>query len=367
MKFLALLSFFSLGICCRTLPSAPRCAVVSVSATLVGDAISSFANAKMLALCYKLPFYYSSFGHYSCFMLSRLEKNAGEIQNYGDYLKIHVCDERLVPENIGKDKVVFLGSIITPVVNVEPAWIAELKKDLQPVKIPTVNVLPSDRITVAVHVRKGNGGGEHYDGTLSSVQQFDFDRSQVSYIPASLRFNYAFDWETFIRDMNGKLVSSSFARGDITRLTYPVENMDSLYGWETKFPPEQYYIDQVIKLSACLRGVPLFVQIFTDDKDPLALVARFRSAVTNVNAIIHYEDNRKKDHEQRIIEDLYNMSRFQVFIRSQSYFARVAELMGDHAVIFYPLNYAWQGKKLIMNKIIVKINGPVFANLLNQK
>jgi len=50
--------------------------------------------------------------------------------------------------------------------------------------------------------------------------------------------------------------------------------------------------------------------------------------------------------QQRI---LYGMSRFDILIRSSSYFSRVAELMGNHKIIIYPVTSYWQKDKLIVD------------------
>lgn len=349
---LFILSFFylSASLCLDQ----PNNVVVPSTTLQVGDNIANFANGKLLALCYNLPFYYVPFNHSNCFALSSLEKPVSLIDRT-KYETLHVWSNQIVVENIGKDKKLFLSSILTPVLEVKREWLAELRKDLQPIKTPIIKELPKDLVTVAVHIRKGNGGGEVYDGTLSSQQLFDFDRSLILYLPASERFNYAFDWETYVRDLTGKLVSSSMSFSNY-RLTRSFEGVDLVNGYETKFPPEQYYVDQIKKLSELLKNTQLFVQIFTDDKDPEFLVQRVKKEVNLANVVFHYEDNRNKGHEQRIIEDLYSMSRFQALIRSQSYFARVAELMGDPEIVFSPLSFKWLGKKLIMTTVVVRVN-----------
>jgi len=41
-------------------------------------------------------------------------------------------------------------------------------------------------------------------------------------------------------------------------------------------------------------------------------------------------------------------------IRSQSYFVRVAETMGNHKIVVYPLSFKWENNKLIMTRIVIK-------------
>lgn len=47
------------------------------------------------------------------------------------------------------------------------------------------------------------------------------------------------------------------------------------------------------------------------------------------------------------------MSRFDILIRSQSYFARAVELIGNFKLVFYPLKFKWLQNKLIMTTVVL--------------
>jgi len=71
-----------------------------------------------------------------------------------------------------------------------------------------------------------------------------------------------------------------------------------------------------------------FCKYLQDDKDPVSLIKRLEKEVNCKNIIFHYENNNKDNFTERTAKDLYGMSRFDILIRSSSYFSRVAELMG---------------------------------------
>lgn len=302
------------------------------SSGYVGDSIITFCLAKLLSLKYNIPFYYFPFKHSEIFAFSEMEQSAPFMPDH--LLKIRVGNENDIVQHIHKENVVFYTDITTHVGNINEKLLQQLKSLLQFKNSNNlksiVNPLPLNKITVAMHIRKGNGGGEHYDGEQTSLQLFDFDRSMVSYLPP---YNYPFDWESYIRS--------------------PRE-IDKVDAWQNKFPPEQYYIDQLLKISKETSNAPLFVQIFTDDKNPLALIERIQKAANNPNIVFHFENNRHLSHGERIEQDLFSMSRFDVLIRSQSYFARAVELIGNFKVVLYPLKFKWLNNKLIMTTIILK-------------
>ena len=175
---------------------------------------------------------------------------------------------------------------------------------LQPVvSLPTIT-LPQDKVTVAVHVRKGGG----FDQPLSSVQYYT--KNMVS------RKFYA---------------DKEFPR---------------------KFPPEQYYVDQIKRISKLFNDAPLFVYIFTDDRSPLRLVDRIKKAV-NKNNITFSCRNHDNVHNAHVVEDFYNIARFDCLIRSGSNFALAAQILtGNHKVVIYPKHWQWVGRKLVIDEVI---------------
>jgi hypothetical protein len=294
----------------------------------VGDNIASFSLAKILSLKYNIPLYYHPFLHADLFILDAHESK--EVPQK-PYRTIRVSREEDITSNLNKKELIlFYTDVFTKIDYINSAWLAELKRILQLKEPPTVAALPEDKITVAVHIRKGNGGGQFYDGEQSSLQLFDFDRSWVMYIKNYN--NHPFDWPTYTRNVK----------------------VDTVDAWQTKFPPDQFYVDQIIKLSNDLHNKALFVQIFTDDKEPQALVNKIKTAVNKPNIFFFYVDNRNLSFKEQIAYDLQSMSRFDVLIRSQSYFSRIAELMGNNKMVISPLSFIWRDKKLIMNKIVVK-------------
>lgn len=162
--------------------------------------------------------------------------------------------------------------------------------------------IPDNRTSIAVHVRKGGG----YDNGLLSLQTQD-DQGSTS-LPC---------------------VCANESR----------EYMD--VGYRLKFPPDQYYIDQIRKLSEELHDDPLYVHIFTDDQNPLALTAKYEKFVSKKNIIFGCRSKDNK-HDRYVIDDLFNMIRFDYLIRSGSNFPQVAQLIGNFKKVIYPRAASWR-------------------------
>ncbi len=330
----------------------------------IGDSIANYCLAKALSIKYpdKLKFLYTPFIHSDLFVFDlhekRIEQNMQFCQNMSAYSNENIL------QNSDKNNTLFIANIETKVDGVDQFLLNTLKKEVQLKQIPEINSIPDNMITVAIHIRKGNGGGQVYDGEQSSLQIYDYDRDQVCYLDDYV--NYPFDWESYRRN-SGKIEHiflanyKDYVTDEIFGWAPAGKFLDQVSHWQTKFPPEQYYIDQIIKLSKELDNQKIYIQIFTDDKDPKALIERIKLAVNLSNISFYFVNNRNLSFRDQVAQDLYSMSRFDILIRSQSYFSRVAELIGDHKLVIYPLEYKWESDKLIMNKIVIK------GNILNLK
>ncbi len=181
---------------------------------------------------------------------------------------------------------------------------AELRNMLQPVvPLPQIT-LPEDKVAVAVHIRKG---GEGFDLPLNSIQYY-------------------------------------------TKLSKFADER-----WPLKFPPEQYYVDQIKRISTLLDDAPLFMYIFTDDRNPGKLINRIKREVGKDNITFACRSSGNM-HNRYVIEDFYNMSCFDCLIRSGSHFAVAAQLLGNHKIIIYPKHWKWIGRKLIIDEISIVDN-----------
>ncbi len=163
--------------------------------------------------------------------------------------------------------------------------------------------LPKDRLTVALHVRKGGD----YDGAMLSLQLYTDKKNDDS--------------------------SQCYCGAESSTYTD--------LGYSLKFPPDQFYVEQIRYISSLYEDIPMYVHLFTDDRDPQALIDRYAKMVGKSN--ISYACRKVGNHhDKNIIDDLFNMVRFDCLIRSGSNFPQVAQLIGNYKVVLYPRNGEWR-------------------------
>ncbi len=119
----------------------------------------------------------------------------------------------------------------------------------------------------------------------------------------------------------------------------------------TKFPPNSFYVEQLKRLSELLDDQPLYVHIFTDSRTPENFVELFKKEVNKPN--IEYGYKRNAD----VLEDFFNMARFDYFIRPTSSFSAMAEKLSNRKIVIYPQKCIWTGTGVRVEKVTTLING----------
>ncbi|MCH9612263.1 MAG: hypothetical protein S4CHLAM102_07490 [Chlamydiia bacterium] len=123
-----------------------------------------------------------------------------------------------------------------------------------------------------------------------------------------------------------------------------------------KFPPDEFYIEQILSLYEYLGQLPLYVHIFTDDSDSADLLERFESAFRG-KSITCATRTSGNHHTLNVLEDFFSLMKFDCIIYSESNFSLCAALIGDHCIKIRPKVCDWRGGKLyidVAEKIVDK-------------
>jgi hypothetical protein len=338
----------------------------------LGDQLISYSKAKWLSYKYNIPFRLIPFDGYKQLHLSQepVYNTVFDFFNrafyvlFGNTIKVNT-EEQLVAaratinrptrfvvhlgtrfyehinSNTGSDAYdhAWLPSVLYELMVESPHFAKDLRKMLQPITpIDHIHV-PKDRITVAVHIRKGGG----FDPHLMSEQYF------------SKQFQVTKYEQLYYDPEHGDL--SPYVSNNIPSFCYDIKNrlLSADKQWPDKFPPEQYYVTQLQNLSHFLGNPPLYVYIFTDDQDPVSLTKRIEKNTNKPNIIFDCR-TEKNSHNTNILYDVYTMADFDCLIRSGSHFAYISQLVGNHTIIVYPLHIQWVDPKILwVNRVGVII------------
>lgn len=262
----------------KTLPppssSGQRAAVTyGFSGGRLGDNLLSYLHARWIAYRDHVPLVYQSFPKSDEFALSLEPQSPME----GTPVKIPYFPEPTMkiqnnPFSVDWD---------------DPGFREEIAKWLAPTKPHTLLVLPEDKITVCIHVRRG--------GAMD--------------LPAHRHF-------------------------------------------PLKFPPDQFYIDQIRYITRFFQEKPLYVFLMTDDDNPEALVQRYQKAVSYSNIEWDY---RKKPADSDL-DDFFSIPLFDCLILGDSNFSITASKLTEYAIKIAPTHYKKKKGKVIITGLEITFN-----------
>jgi hypothetical protein len=267
-----------------------------------GDNLIAYFHAKWLAKEYRLPFLYRSFPYSDLLQLSERDEPLESPIKFKHVISItkkeHVnsvppssliavpyfpeCEyERKMPQHA--------GILYFPVDWNDPEFHREVVECLTP-KTPVETIsLPKDRISIAVHVRRG--------GTFES---------------------YA----------------------------------ESAPGSPLKFPPDSFYISEIKRIAEIFSDKSLYVYIFTDDQYPEQIVTTYSKALNNPNIKFGWDRNEDSlDETQKMFRDFYSITKFDCLIHPMSNFTIIAALLGDYILKITPTDYHFDNGNIVVDQV----------------
>ncbi len=173
---------------------------------------------------------------------------------------------------------------------------AELKKMIQPLYGVKKLEIPKDRITVAVHMRKGT------------------------------------------RTLDGPAL---------------------MFLAPHKEPQDSYYLGQIKRLYALFGNQPMYVHIFTDDPYPREFVEKFQQLLPGLDIQWGAREEGNK-HNLNVLDDFFALLDFDCLIRPDSNFSICAELVGSHKVVASPETVAWGNEIPKIGRVNFSMSGEGF-------
>lgn len=282
-----------------------------------GDQLSVYYKAKAVSLKYDLPLLYKNNGYFNQLVMDTKEKHFSFLDKirYKNIVRFKPGDHPVI-NNKNNTLYILDCSFDIEECGIDQAFLRDqnfldnLNSMIKPNKQLTEIFLPSDKITIAVHVRKGGG----YDAPLfSSIKEMLISSSE-----------------------DGKKFSSNDHYADVL--------------FPCKFPTDEFYISQIKVLSTMFHDKPLYVYIFTDDQNPNAMVKKYKNAVAKPNITFACREVGNS-FNINVLEDFFSMAKFDCLIRPASSLSYMAEAIGNHKIIIFPEKCTWKDNSMIIEKV----------------
>lgn len=273
----------------------------SFSGGRFGDNLIAYFHAKWIAYKYGIPFLYSPFPFSEQFKMHDRDQCLEDF----DFSEIFVINDEKQISSIPKGTLIEVPYSPECVVDYlslpkglpyiqvdweDPIFHAEVVRCLTSKKyIPTIHV-PKNYISLGVHVRRG-GGFDNYEAARCI--------------------------------------------------------------WPLKFPPDDYYLEQIKTISKIFPNKKIYVYIFTDDQTPRSIVDSFKSKLQNPNLIF---DCRAQGNNpsSNILEDFFSMSKFDCFIGCKSNYSMMAMQLAHHFISILPMNYEVKDGAIVVNEVEIR-------------
>lgn len=313
---ICLLSFFNNGI------GHDSAITYQIAGGRFGDQMINYYKAKWLSYKYDIPFLYKPFRYSHKMAMHNQETHYTDECLYRYKEKIKLQNGYTLDRNSGTlyeshfDLTVPGWKYYSLDYINDSTFLKGLKKQVKPNFQIDEIVLPTDIITVAVHVRKGSG----QDRPLLSKRAGYFDAISL------------------------EKSSKKLAEKKYLDVEYP-----------EKAPSEKFYIEQIKKISDLLHNQKIYLYVFTDDKNPQGIIERFKLALNmpNITFDCRKENNLATDY---VLDDFFAMTQFDCLIRPNSNFSKCAELLGDYKIVIYLKNASWIDNELVVDDVGIKMN-----------
>ncbi len=279
---------------------AQKSAITFTGGDRLGDKLFTYCRAKWLAHNYDLTFLCPDFPYRNTLMLvdNELPYSKQSKQQFC-HVKTIKRESDIIP---GQEDTLYIMDFfmqldIVPTVfdhrmlihfKNDPEFLSQLCASLAPKESLETLTLPQDMPTIAVHVRRGGG--------------------------------------------------------------YYMDNAKEFKRCPTKFPPDAYYLDQIKRIAALHDAhQSLYIYLFTDDKDPKAIVESYKQALQLPNLVFEYRDHNK--YQEHVLDDMFAMAQFDYLIRSNSQFSFISMIVGNHKLTVSPYNATWHGDTVTIDRI----------------
>ncbi len=131
-----------------------------------------------------------------------------------------------------------------------------------------------------------------------------------------------------------------------------------------KLPPVSFYKEQIKHLYELLKGRPLYVHIFTDDENPQGLLKECQEYTQGLNITYGCRQDTNT-HDSNVLEDFFEMIKFDCLIRPDSNYSIIAGKIGDFMIEISPTHFAWLSPELgHVDKVDIKYKNETVLNMV---
>ena len=284
----------------------PCCAVTYEGGDRLGDILQLYLHAKWISYKYKIPLLYTPFKYAEGFAFHEFEWRAADFPPF-DHVHEIWAETDVVTAPVSSLCVIpfFVESPVYwrrfphlfQVDWTDPGFREEMLRCICPnPKTPIATLsLPTDRVTIGVHLRRGDG----YDGGSTQTAH------------------------------------------------------------QLKFPPDSFYVEQIRRILDMFEHKKFYIFIFTDSINPHKIVLKYRNIFKNKDIEFACHPEMKTAAAGGVLEDFFSITKFDCLVLPCSGFSWVASILSPHAFVTMPIHNQTVNGKVDIDEVETEFDGSV--------
>lgn len=259
----------------------------------LGDCLLSYCHAKWISYCYDIPLLYKPFTYSDQLWMHHLEIHySPELEKQFAHVVVVNKDTQIDPQSGDLYVIPFFPESIFNRNDIEfpylftvewqlPTFKSILQQMISPIGEVKMPEIPSNCLSVAVHVRKGTG------------------------------------W-------------------DIPNYRITPEQLTASH--PLRFAPDSFFIAQLKKIAVLFGDAKIFVYLFTDHNNPCELAEKYKQEVDCDRMIFDCRTTVNNEFVN-VLDDFFALLKFDCLIRADSNFSYIASKLGNYTLVISP----WHG------------------------
>lgn len=150
-----------------------------------------------------------------------------------------------------------------------------------------------------------------------------------------------------------------FPRGRINVAVYMPQPAESekeelCQKFPLQYPPDRYYVEQLKKLNQMLYSRPIFVYVFTENRNPTEALKKLQTNV-GANNIIYECKKTTRPSKTSAVDDFFNIAKFDCLIRPSCNLGFLIEQFNDFLISIKPIHYKTEKNTIIIDEVHIQV------------
>ncbi len=122
-----------------------------------------------------------------------------------------------------------------------------------------------------------------------------------------------------------------------------------------KWPPDSYYIEQIQNIIKLFPDQKLYIHIFTDHDNTQEIVEHYKAAINDTTGHVSWGCRAQGNkHDLNVLEDFFALTTFDCLIRNDSNFSLIASKLANYKMLIAPWESKMVNGTIVISGILIE-------------